>query len=277
MPVIEISQIDNAPEFIAKCYQRVTQNMVNCQVKVVSRSNLEEVNPEDHFSKFPWDKYEREAKFFYESDGFLVIRLEHFASSAVAVNEHIFPEAKILGGYLRKHLNGNDYAKYVFRKKSIRDATALNGIDPKDYSISFYPPDFLIVDRNSGKFKFVEVKGPADKLRFRQANWYINLIPEEWEYEIFASINRKFDDVYLLKKQDTRAGPKFKDEYEKQLESVNDYRKAKAIKQATQPAPLNRNGFLNIGLDALSPKNLQFLAGFILNTYKNMFGRQDDR
>ena len=223
MSIIEVDTIDVAPQFISKCYLRVTQQMINCRVRIVSRNNLQEANVGPHFKDFPWDRYEREAKYYYESIGYTVIRLEHFASCAVSENERMFPKAKVLGGLLRKYLSNEDYTKYIYKKQSIKEAIALNGIDPKDYSISLYPPDFLVVENSSNKWKFVEVKGPTDKLRFRQANWFINLMPEAWDYEIFASLNRTFDDTYVCKASARRSGERFMDEYAKELESVKEY------------------------------------------------------
>lgn len=223
MNFIEIDAIDEAPQFIAKCYRRVTQEMINCQVTVISRNHLQEANIESQFKDFPWDRYEREAKYYYESTGHTVIRLEHFASCAVAENEKMFPKASALGALLRKYLSSDDYATYTFKKRSVKEAISLNGIDPKDYSISFYPPDFLVIENESNKWKFVEVKGPTDKLRFRQVNWFINLMPEAWNYEIFASLNRKFDNVYLCKSSGYRIGKKFAEEYAKELENINKY------------------------------------------------------
>jgi hypothetical protein len=221
--IIEIYQKDEAPHFVEKCYQRVTQEMINCQVRIISRNILKDVNGEYQFTNFLGNMYEKEAKYYYESTGFTVIRLEHFASNAVGEKESIFPEAKVLGDLLRKHLSKDDYNKYIFKKSAVKNVLVLNGIDPKDYSISFYPPDFLVINNNDGKWKFVEVKGPTDKLHFRQANWFVNLIPESWDYEIIALLNKKFDETYLCKIPGSRSGDKFNKEYAKKQKSVKGY------------------------------------------------------
>jgi len=225
MSELMISDFSCAPNFVEKCYNRVTQGMIICPVRIVSRDqlkNLGEVSKD--FSDFPWEKYEREAKGYYESRGYEVIRLEHFASAGVGGREHIFPKSKILGEYLRHYFSESDYSLYIHRSEEINKFLVLNGVYPTDYSISFYPPDFLVVDKMSGEWQFVEVKGPKDKLRFRQANWFVNLIPKTWKYEIFASLDRQFEDTFMFIPNGPRAGSRFEEMHRVEISEVEEYR-----------------------------------------------------
>ncbi|MDD5462012.1 MAG: VRR-NUC domain-containing protein [Methylococcales bacterium] len=182
---------------ISKCIKRVTQGMINCDLIIVSRSNLSEDIQIPKYFPGSWNKYEKEAAYFYKKQGYDVIRLEHFASCGVGEKEDIFEDSKRLGKLLREFLPQEDYKKYIYKSEQCREAVALNGVYPKYYSLSFCPPDFLVVNKTSSQWKFVEVKGPTDKLHFRQANWYINLMPSNWDYEIFASLNKEFEEIYI--------------------------------------------------------------------------------
>ncbi|MCO6413213.1 MAG: VRR-NUC domain-containing protein [Thiogranum sp.] len=225
MSLIRIDTLEEAPDFIQKCYARVTQGLIYAPVRIVSRKILLEPSTPTAFKTLPWDRFEREARFHYENDGFEVIRLEHFASQMVGdEREKVFADPQLLGTHLRRVLSPADYQTYISKSAAIQTAIALNGIDPKLYSVSFYPPDFLVINRNDRSFKFVEVKGPTDKLRFRQANWYVNLIPTHWDYEIFASVNRQFDDVFLCTPTGPRAGEHFAASYQQAMHEVAEFR-----------------------------------------------------
>lgn len=110
-----------------------------------------------------------------------------------------------------------DYLKLIHKKRCLLKSISLNGIDPKDYPLICYVPDFLVVDFKTGKWKFVEVKSYRDKLHFKQANWYVNLIPKHWEYEIFAQLKQEFDEIYNCSSLGPRKGEQFQRLY--QLES----------------------------------------------------------
>ena len=226
MSIFEITDINEAPKHIINCQRRVTQELINCRVRIVSRQNMTESK------ESPRNRYESEAKRYYQSLGYTVIRLEHFTSASVKHQEDCYPESKILGRQLRKYLSKSDYDTYTYRNPLLEEAISLDTIDPKDYSISFYPPDFLMINKESGKHMFVEVKGPSDKLRFRQANWFVNLLPESWEYEIFASINKKFDETYVYTPNTTKGCPKFYEEYEKEIVEVNKWREFVKVSDA---------------------------------------------
>lgn len=195
--------------------------MIHCPVRIESRSTLQQSASLGAFEDSSGNIYEREAKYYYQSKGYKVIRLEHFASAGVGSKEDILPESKILGNHLRKYLPPDTYQTFIRKSKASQEALVLNGVSPKDYSLSFYPPDFLVIDITTNIWKFVEVKGPTDKLHFRQANWYINLLPNQWEYEIFASVNIKFEDSYICNIADTREGIKFQNEYSNKIDEVN--------------------------------------------------------
>lgn len=225
MHELTIRDFANAPNFVERCYKRVTHEMINCPVRIVSRDQLQDTSEVSNiFSDFPWDEYEREAMRYYQSRGHEVIRLEHFASCGVGHKENIFEKSKHLGRYLRRYLSKSDYSLYIHRSEKIENTVSLSEINPHEYSISFYPPDFLVVDKKRGEWQFVEVKGPKDKLRFRQANWFINLIPEPWEYEIFASLDRHFEETFVCITNGPRAGPGFEDVYRAACNDVDKYR-----------------------------------------------------
>lgn len=210
MDQFNIPSLEQAPLFVQKCYRRVTQQLINCPVRVVSRSKLSgPTKSVESELKLPFNEYEREAFDYYQSSGFEVIRLEHFASTGVGRSEHLLKDSEKLGKLLRLHLPEADYQAYISRSKRGKAAVSLSSVYPENYPISCYPPDFLIIDKVSKRFKFVEVKGPNDKLHYRQANWYLNLIPSHWGYEIFASLNNAFEQLYLCNLSEPRIGPNF--------------------------------------------------------------------
>jgi hypothetical protein len=135
----------------------------------------------------------------------------------------MFKGSERLGVSLRRYLSNSDYSLFIRRSYKLHNVVPLNGIDPKDYSICFYPPDFLLINNRSGEWKFVEVKGPKDKLHFRQANWFVNLIPKVWKYEIFASLDMQFEGMYLCVLDGNRSGPRFNEKYKAVLKDVANY------------------------------------------------------
>lgn len=60
---------------------------------------------------------------------------------------------------------------------------SLDGLSPKKWPLGAYLPD-LVCGTSEGQWRFVEVKGPGDSLHFRQANWFVNLKPGHWAFEV---------------------------------------------------------------------------------------------
>ncbi|MBL4783637.1 MAG: VRR-NUC domain-containing protein [Porticoccaceae bacterium] len=218
-----LSEISEKELYISKCINRVTQRMINCDIVIMSRENLSE-GGEKIDIQGAFNKYEKEAAFFYQTKGYEVIKLEHFASSGAGDKEHIFDESKELGIKLRKIFPIDEYQKFIYKSDACRKALVLNSIYPAEYSLSFYPPDFLVVKNDTKEWKFVEVKSPRDKLHFRQANWYVKLMPENWNYEIFASLNRKCDGV-TIKTDLPRNGAVFEEIYSEEVTSTDKFNK----------------------------------------------------
>jgi len=61
-------------------------------------------------------------------------------------------------------------------------------------------------------------------LHFRQANWYVKLMPENWNYEIFASLNRKCNSI-TIKNNLPRNGSIFEKIYAEEVKKTDDFNK----------------------------------------------------
>lgn len=224
MNTYTLSEIQNDTSFIGKCVRRVTQGIVNCNILIISRKNLLENVKIENNSPNSCNKYEKEAAYYYQTKGYRVIRLDHWATCSVGRNEHLFKEAAKLGDLLRSIFSREDYSKFIYRPKYHDKTISLSSIYPKNYPLSVYPPDFLVINKSNLKWKFVEIKSPNDRIHFRQANWYINLLPANWEYEIFASLNKEFDDIYI-KNNLPRKRVGFDELYKKEKRKVDKYNK----------------------------------------------------
>ena len=186
---------------IPKCVNRVTAGLVNCNIRIVSKKRLKESN--QYLGCQGANFNEREAAFYYEQQGYEVIRLEHFALASVGQpGEYARVESEPIAGHLLRLLPAEAYRRLIARSERYVEtkSLALNSVMPKDYALAFYPPDFLVVRRRllkPNEFKFVEVKGPKDSIHFRQANWIVNLKPEDWDFEIFASVHDQVEDTFV--------------------------------------------------------------------------------
>lgn len=222
MSEINIPNIAASPLFVRRCFERVTGGLVNCPVVVVSRNKLAGLSLSAQGPASNLNKFEREAAAYYERLGYSVTRLDHFASCSVHYNEG-FDDSAALGKALRALLPSADYLRYIHRDPEVREGIVLNGVDPRKYALAFYPPDFLVAKRGSTDWKFVEVKGPADSLHFHQANWYVNLMPPTWHYEIFASLGRDFGETYRCMPEGARGTSLFSAALQEQLTEVQGY------------------------------------------------------
>ncbi len=161
------------------------------------------------------NEYEREAAYFYKKNGYdVILKLDHIAIQVESYDE----VSRALNTSLRRYMPKIEYEKFMFKTDQVKKSLNLNEVYPEHYSLSFYPPDFIVFNSKSGDWKFVEVKSPTDKLHFRQANWYINLMPDHWKYELFCSINKDIEDIYI-KNDLPKKGGAFDSIY---LQHVND-------------------------------------------------------
>jgi hypothetical protein len=166
----------------------------------------------------------REAANYYEKKDYFVIRLETSSSVFVGKKENLFEDSAKLGKLLREYLPFNEYLKFIHTPVIEKGILALNGVYPENSPISSYPPDFLVINKLNHEWKFVEVKSPKDKISFRQANWYINLMPNNWQYEILALINKDFEDVYIQNDLDKK-GILFDEIYNEEKKEVDEFLK----------------------------------------------------
>lgn len=134
--------------------------------------------------KAQWTRYEKVAVAFYETNGYEVVRLSHETLSSVG--EHYaggVPGASKLAIALSRLLSEEDLKLLTAKSEAVRKALALNSVDPRRYSLAFYPPDFLCsLKAQPGDWFFVEVKGAGDSFHIRQANWLVHLKPTHWRY-----------------------------------------------------------------------------------------------
>lgn len=232
-----------APSNLQSHISRVTSRLINCDIRIISRTDLKNL---DNTKEPPTglNKHEKEAFSYYTSIGYEVIRLEHQFLSLVGEKEHLFAESKALGDKLRSLIPRRDYLKLIHRNENLlnKKALVLNSVYPRDYSLAFYPPDFIAVKKRllgANEFKFIEVKGPTDRLHFRQANWYVNLMPNHWQYEIFASINEDIEEIYIERDTPTK-GVEFDETYEMHKLEVKEFRAASKTKRKTHKENLEK-------------------------------------
>ena len=223
--VPHIYELSDAPAPIQSTAKRVTNDLIRCDIRIASRSKLADLRSPRRLppSSARLNKFELEAASLYASRGYKVIRLEHFAANGVGRSEHLMPESKMLGKKLRKHLTRDAYLRFIQTSDAVSEALVLNEVDPRDYPLNCYPPDFLMV-RSKQEFVFVEVKGPRDRLHFRQANWAINLLPKDWRFEICALVERDIPAPEMVLKLHRSSTQKFRDELQAKIAEAQNFR-----------------------------------------------------
>lgn len=198
---IKLTAIRQFEASVPSCVARVTAGLVNCNVRIVSKNQLNE--SKQYLGEKGANLNEREAAFYYQQQGYEVVRFEHFASSAMGgLDAYSIKVSELLKRDVRKLLSKIQYERLIKRTDRFNETVdvSLNTVMPKDYPLNFYPPDFLVVRRHllkPNEFKFVEVKGPTDHIHFRQANWAINLKPSDWKFEIFASVRGDMEETFV--------------------------------------------------------------------------------
>lgn len=225
--------------FLRTAMKRVTQNLVNCSVRFVSRGVVDEdcaLAP----SKFSgqWTRYERMAAYYYEQLGFEVIRLEGRVTQFLehAHSEHfISNERKVkMKRYLKKYMGKGGYKRFthdVTRDDPFLRVVGSLGMQPWESGMAGSPPDFLVGNpKNTEQWFFAEVKGPSDRINLGQASWFVLHLPPDWDYEICAILNRPFTAHYLYRANGSRAGETYFDEYNEMARQGLEWRKTN-IKQ----------------------------------------------
>lgn len=168
-----------------------------------------------------WTTAEKSAAAFYESVGYEVIRLSHETSTSVGQPyEARVPGAAQLAEALHRILPANVVRTWTSRSPKPEESLTLNGVDPRDYPVSGYPPDFLCA--RSGDWRLVEVKGPGDSIHFRQANWLVHRREPEWPFEVCMPMQGLAEARFVP--DEIRPGPAFTATYQAELEEVLDYR-----------------------------------------------------
>ena len=213
---IIIRKLDEAPAFVSTAYKRVTSSLINCKVRIVSRKHLYLPSETESIFNIKCNDYEKEVAHFYHLNGYKSIRLEHFTTSSLTNKNLQSLQVRTLAKDLQTNFSMEFYNLFSFTSRSVKRALHLGEVSPKQYPLHCYPPDFLMVNHELPTWRFVEVKSPKDKLHFMQANWFVNLKPDDWEYEIFATLNKEFDESYLIDLSDVdKHGVKFDDAYQK--------------------------------------------------------------
>lgn len=213
---ILISNLDDAPIFVRKAYNRVTSGLVNCKVRVVSRKHLYLPSETEPTFIIKCNDYEKEVAHFYHLNGYKSIRLDHATTSSLTIKTLQSLQVRTLAQDLQTHLSLEFYNLFTFTSRTVKRALHLGEVSPRQYPLHCYPPDFVMVNDKLSSWHFVEVKSPKDKLHFKQANWFLNLKPDDWGYEIFATLDTDFDEAYLIDLSNVnKQGIKFEEAYQK--------------------------------------------------------------
>lgn len=215
---IFFSEISTLDSIIKKRLLSATKNLIRCDTQIVSRNKLSNADLVKDGYILDCNKYEREAAYFYKKNGYdVILKLDHWM-----VGEESYDDlSKNLMTTLRKYLPNAEYNKLIFRSEEAKNSINLSEIYPEHYPLHCYLPDFIAFNTKDGDWKFIEVKSPTDKLSFRQANWYINLMPDHWKYELFCSVNNDIDDIYI-KNDLSRKGDSFDGIYKQHTNKIDE-------------------------------------------------------
>lgn len=228
MREILLSDVLNEDSYVKNHYIKITNDLVRCDACIVSRKRLAEVKGSNLDYIGSCNKYEIEAADFYRRKGYnYIYKLGHWYTNTTIKD----PKSIQLKHNLIRHLPEGEYERFMYKPKN--NFICLGELYPNEYSLSFYPPDFVIFNSITGDWKFVEVKSPRDSLSFRQANWYVNLMPSHWKFEIFSLVNKDMEDVFL-KSDLPRKGGYFDEIYTEEIQKtdrINDNRPQIDIEQ----------------------------------------------
>lgn len=210
-----LSEVIKENSYIAKHYIKVTNDLVGCDALIVSRKRLKEVKGCEIDYIGACNKYEKEAASYYRERGYnYILKLDHWLTSTTLKE----PKALQLKHNLIRHLPEGEYERFIHHPKKID--SNFGKLYPHEYSLSSYPPDFVIFNSSTGDWRFVEVKSPNDNLSFRQANWYVNLMPDHWKFELFCLVNKDIENIFL-KSDLPRKGGLFDDIYLEEIKNTD--------------------------------------------------------
>lgn len=139
-----------------------------------------------------WTKAEAAAAAFYEASQMRVARLsmqllfnvqKHALGGEALYKASDEAAAKAVWAALQEVMPQADIDTLLQSPKRNARHLSLDGLSPRKWPVSAYMPDLVCGTRRDG-WRFVEVKGPGDSLHFRQANWFVNVKPERWVFEI---------------------------------------------------------------------------------------------
>ena len=167
-----------------------------------------------------WTSPERAAAQYYESLGYEVVRLSHETSTSVGkAYESRIPGAAQLAHAMRRILPAAVFRAWTAANPRLNEIPSLNYVPPHEYPVSAYPPDLLCA--RSDDWRFVEVKGPGDRLHFRQANWLIHCREPAWAFEVCMPLRGLSQAQFIF--DETGPGPAFAAAYAEALQEHEDF------------------------------------------------------
>ena len=225
--------IDNQ-KIVEKCIQKATAGLVNCNVRIIPQHDLTggDLLPDE--IKKGLNSNEREAASYYASRGYKIIRLSFWSTGAVGdkkiADMRFKGLSKATANLLRdtrlqeKQINEwmpDGFLKQFRRISKSCKYPSFDKLYKGGYSMRFYPPDLIVVNLETGDWRFVEVKGPTDSLSLIQAYWYIFNLDKKWNYELFVITRHKINGHYF-EAHGERMGDGFSSAVSKALNVIKD-------------------------------------------------------
>ena len=111
---ILISNLDDAPIFVRKAYNRVTCGLINCKVRVFSRKHLYLPSELEPTFNIECNDYEKEVAHFYHLNGYKFIRLDHWTTGKLKNKTFQSLKVRTLAQDLQAHLSMEFYKLFTF-------------------------------------------------------------------------------------------------------------------------------------------------------------------
>lgn len=198
------------PEWVRKLVDRVTSGLVQCSITILSAGRKSLV--ENSFDgAVGLTRSEAFVAAHYRALGCKVVRLEHTVASGLGRGRlgisKIDEARERLRGELIDALPYSAYEQFAtVNQHTLDEVRVLNEAALSEYPLSSYPPDF-VMGLSGHRFVFVEVKSATDALHFKQANWFLNLKPLDWQYEIVATVPRRLGSPLRVPEGRNKEGP----------------------------------------------------------------------
>lgn len=216
---------DQYPTWVKKVVGQATSDLVQCPLTILpaSREALNDITLDGSRGLTAAEAF---VAAHYANRGCKVIRLEHMQTSILSRDnppDSLAEAREVLRGDLLAAMPMSAYQRFINVSEHLQGHSALNGVSPLHYPLHAYVPDFMLA-MDGRRFVFVEVKSQTDALHFRQANWFLNLKPADWHYEIVVTVSRKLTAPIRIPAGLEKRGPAWAAEWQRAEQDTESFR-----------------------------------------------------